>query len=124
MMEKKRLLIIDDDLRIREATRFVFEGDFEISVASTKEEALAIYDREVPDAVFLDIDLNGLPQGWEVLREIRSRGRKALILIITGQGEEKENPLASEADAFFIKPCAPKPIREFLGTQGMLPKKN
>ena len=120
MMGKKRLLIIDDDARVRDATRFAFKGDFEIFEASDPDGALRTYDQVNPHVVFLDLELKGLMAGWEILREIRKRGSHTLVLMVTSHGEEKNNPLASKADAFFEKPCGPKPIRKFLCDRGVL----
>jgi hypothetical protein len=40
--------------------------------------------------------------------------------MVTGLEGERGNALTKEADGFFVKPCGPLPIREFLIKKGLL----
>ncbi len=119
-MEKKTLLVVDDNEDVRQATRRAFGRDFEIFEAADQGEALVIYDTKSPDVVFLDIDLNGLPRGWDILQRIRERGRKAIVLLVTSLATAEKHPLISQADGLFPKPFDLKSMRTFLAKKGML----
>lgn len=121
-MRKKKLLVVDDDPEVRHATRFAFERDFDVLEARDEKEALRIYDENSPDVVFLDIVFHGIPKGWEILKEIRKRGRKTLVVLVTALASAERNPLAGLADGFFAKPFDLYAVNTFLAERGMLPK--
>lgn len=123
-MEKKKLLVVDDNEDVRQATRRAFGRDFEIFEAADQNEALLIYDTKSPDLVFLDIDLNGLPRGWDILQRIRERGRRAVVLLVTGLATAERHPLFSQADGHFPKPFDLKSMRSFLAEKGLAPCQN
>ncbi len=77
------------------------------------ETALASIQREVPDAVLLDLMLPGM-QGLELCKILRKRDRTASlpILILTARGEEIDKLLGFElgADDYITKPFSPREI--------------
>ncbi|MBI2391040.1 MAG: response regulator transcription factor [Deltaproteobacteria bacterium] len=80
-----KLLIVDDDARIREALRILVEGsgDFEIAgEAASVEEARAALSDLAPDLVLLDL---GLPDGSgvDLLKSARAAGRAPLAIVLT-----------------------------------------
>lgn len=80
-----KLLIVDDDARIREALRFLVEGSGEIEVvgeAATIEGARALLARDTPDVVLLDL---GLPDGSgvDLLNGMRAAGRAPIAIVLT-----------------------------------------
>lgn len=119
---KKKLLVVDDDPEVRRATRFAFERDFDVFEAGDEKEALRVLDEQSPDMVFLDIVFHGIPKGWEILKEIRKRGRKALVVLVTALASAERNPLAGQADGFFAKPFDLYKVNTFLAERGMLPE--
>ena len=118
----KKLLVVDDDPEVRRATRFAFEGDFVILEAWDEKEALRLFDEESPEVVFLDIMFHSVPKGWGILKEIRKRGRKALVILVTALASAEKNPLATEADGVFAKPFDLYAVNAFLAGKGMLPQ--
>ena len=120
----KKLLVVDDDPEVRGATRFAFERDFVILEAGDEEEALRLFDEESPEVVFLDIIFFGLPKGWEILKKIRSRGKKTLVILVTALHSAEKNPHRGEADGFFAKPFDLDQVKCFLAEKGMLPAEN
>ena len=117
---RKKLLVVDDHEGVRSATRRVFERDFEILEAGDESEALRLYEAAAPDVVLLDIDLHGMPQGWDILTRIRKLGRKTVVLLVTGLALADRHPLAGQADGVFGKPYDINLVRSFLAEKGML----
>lgn len=104
-----KILVVDDDPAIRELLtgKLVAEG-FQILQAANGEDALKKVDAEKPDIVLLDLVMPGL-NGFEVLRQIRSRCQDKWIPVIIFSGQEDLESLkqayALEADHYITKPC-------------------
>ncbi|HEY7820594.1 MAG TPA: response regulator, partial [Vicinamibacteria bacterium] len=59
-MLKPRILVVDDEEPIRKTLRMALEyEDYEVSEASSGQEALALLERDPADLVFLDIKMPG-----------------------------------------------------------------
>ncbi|SFO24282.1 two component transcriptional regulator, LuxR family [Pseudobutyrivibrio sp. JW11] len=84
-MEKKRILLVDDDELITMSLEMIIsaEADFEIvGKGGSGREAVALYDELEPDLLLMDIrmaDMNGL----EAAEEILANHRDATILFLT-----------------------------------------
>jgi two-component system, NarL family, nitrate/nitrite response regulator NarL len=101
---KIRILIIDDQLMVREGLRMLIEqhqGTKVVAMASTRLEALEILDRENIDLIILDLELGGystlpfLPQ----LREAAKTGR---ILVLTSARDSETHQQAAELGAMGV----------------------
>ncbi len=104
-----RVLVVDDNKDCADTLRDLLDmSGFGGTVAYTGKEALQAVERELPDAVLLDI---GLPDvdGYEVCRRIRSSGLKKqpVLIALTGWGQEKDRRLAETAgfDSHLTKPA-------------------
>jgi signal transduction histidine kinase/CheY-like chemotaxis protein len=68
---KGTVLVIDDDPQVREMVRFHLVRDgYDVLLASTGEEGLAIASKERPSAITLDILLPQM-DGWQVLTALK-----------------------------------------------------
>ncbi len=107
---KPRLLIVEDDEDIRTQMKWALAKDYEVFTAGDRGEALAVLEREGPQAVTLDLGLPPHPadtsEGFAALTELLERDPLLKVIVITGQGE-KENALKAVAEGaydFFLKP--------------------
>ena len=66
-----KLLIVDDELGSRESLRLIFKSDYEVRLAASAAEALALVARETVDVVLLDVILPG-QSGVDVLRQLQA----------------------------------------------------
>ncbi|HEV7681034.1 MAG TPA: ATP-binding protein [Pyrinomonadaceae bacterium] len=87
--DKLRVLVVDDEMAVREVLREALEGEgCEVLVAESGEMALKIYDAKAGklDVVFTDI---GMPEmsGWELASEIRRRSETIPLAIVSGWAE-------------------------------------
>jgi signal transduction histidine kinase/FixJ family two-component response regulator len=83
---KLRVLVVDDEIAIREVLRESLEAEgCEVVVADSGEMALKLYDARAGnlDVVFTDI---GMPEmsGWELASEIRKRSATIPLAIVSG----------------------------------------
>lgn len=101
---KLRVLIVDDDARVRRALRSLIECAPDLTVvgeAGSTRSAQRL-DLEVrPDVVVLDLLLPQASDGLRVLRELRRRDRP--VVAISGMGELGPEAVATGAHAFLEK---------------------
>ena len=97
---KPRILVIDDEVAIRDSMRTILEYQgYECLVAPTGEDGLALIERESPDLVFLDIKMPGL-DGIEVLSRIRASRDTLPVVIVSAHGSIGTAVEATKLGAF------------------------
>jgi DNA-binding NtrC family response regulator len=83
----RSILIIDDDAANLELMAGAFASwGWRVHTAHAGEAGLALYDRERPDLVLLDLDLAG-NRGLGVLVELRRRDPEATVIMLTTEGD-------------------------------------
>ena len=110
-MEKPKILVVDDDARIRKLLRIYLEkADFCVSEAENGLEALLQLQQDKPDLVVLDIMMPVL-DGLETCRQIRKLGNTP-ILLLTAKTEADDKLLAFDggADDYVEKPFNPQEV--------------
>ncbi len=110
-MDKKRVLIIDDDVLLVELIKTVLEDEYEVSIATDGETGLMATPVDKPDLILLDIEMSGM-NGYEVCRRIRANTNlefQPAILFVSGNCTPEERLAAYDvgADDFVIKPLEP-----------------
>jgi DNA-binding response OmpR family regulator len=99
-MNKRRLLLVDDDEDLRKTLvdQLMHYREFDIDVASTANEALKLVRAVHVDLMILDV---GLPDmdGREAVKILRSEGFKSPILMLTGHVSEADEILGLESGA-------------------------
>jgi two-component system response regulator NreC len=96
-----RVFIVDDHAVLRQALRFLLQGQPGIEVvgdASNGREALEAAETLQPDVVLMDMVMPGL-NGIEATRQIRRRLPKTKVLILTGYMEDEQIAAALKAGA-------------------------
>ncbi len=106
MGEKPRVLVVDDDAGIREtmADILALEG-YDVTLAASGEEAVAIAQRERFDVALLDIRMPGM-NGVEALKMIKGLDPTIRVIMITGfeVGTLLDEAMEAGAEAVFRKP--------------------
>ncbi len=111
MSDKQRILLVDDDVNICHLVRLYLEKEgFELVETSRGDEGLAVFKRQPPDLVLLDVMLPGI-DGLQVLREIRKLG-KTPVIMLTAKDETFDKVLGLElgADDYITKPFENKEL--------------
>ena len=86
-MEKKKLLIVDDQNGIRVLLVEVFKTEgYETYQASNGKMAIDIVKRESPDLVLLDMKIPGM-DGLEILKHIKQYNPTLNVIMMTAYGE-------------------------------------
>ena len=85
MPTRPRVLIVDDELGVRESLRAILGSDHDVLTASSGDEALEIVRREPVDLVTLDLRMPGM-NGIAVLEQIKRYDPEIEAIILTGYG--------------------------------------
>lgn len=110
-MEKIRILIADDEERIREMIReYTILDKYDIDEASDGLEALELFKQQEYSLIILDVMMPKM-DGWSVCREIR-RTSHVPIIMLTARGEEYDKLFGFElgVDDYIVKPFSPKEL--------------
>jgi DNA-binding NtrC family response regulator len=109
----KTVLVVDDDPTQRRLIQGVLEREgFAVSHAENGDEAIrALNAGAVADVVLLDLAMPGI-SGQDTLKEMRARGFKQPVIVITATGGIDTVVQAMQAGAvdFFVKPASPERI--------------
>ena len=105
------ILVADDEASIRRIleTRLKMIG-YDVVTASDGEEALAMFNKQTPDLIVLDVMMPKL-DGYGVTREVR-RTSDVPIIILTALSDVSERITGLElgADDYVTKPFSPKEL--------------
>ena len=109
-MEKLKILVVDDESRMRKLVRdFLVKQNFDVLEAGDGEEAVDIFFKEKDIAlIILDVMMPKM-DGWQVCREIRKYS-KVPIIMLTAKGDERDELQGFDlgVDEYITKPFSPK----------------
>lgn len=114
--EKKRLLIIEDDLGLQKQLRWTFD-QYVVSVASDRESALAMVRRHQPAVITMDLglppDQDGSSEGLATLQQILALASDTKIIVLTGNQDHANALKAIEIGAYDFqqKPFDPEMLK-------------
>ena len=109
-MDKIKILIVDDESRMRKLIRDFMEREgYQVLEASDGVEAMDLfYAHKDIDLIILDVMMPRM-DGWEVCKEVR-RYSKVPIVMLTARAEERSELKGFElgVDEYIAKPFSPK----------------
>lgn len=120
----KRILIVDDQVEVRELVEVTLRSDgYQVFQAKSGEEAIEIARSVKPDLIIMDIMMPGGMDGLEATRALKNdlETKGSIIIMLTAKGQEadKEIGLQVGADDYFAKPFSPleliEKVEEVLG---------
>ncbi len=106
--QKHRILVVDDETRIRDLLRIVLESrGYSVIEASDGLEAVQSAKDLEPDLIILDVLMPNL-NGFDSLKQIR-RFSDCPVIMLTAKGEDYDQleGFDSGADDYVIKPFTP-----------------
>ncbi len=105
---RPRLLVVDDERAVRSALRVnLAKAGYEVVLAASAEEALALLVSRPPDLVLTDVMMPGL-SGHELLARLQNSHPDLPVVIMTGHGSVESAVAAMKAGAadYIIKPVS------------------
>ena len=116
--ENSKILIIDDEPEIRYTlSRFLTRNGFEVKTAGTLKEGKLKIRKNIPDLVFLDVNLPD-GNGIEELPDFSSQSAKSVFIIMSAfdHKEAKEKALNLGAKVFLSKPFNIEELNQIVNT--------
>ncbi len=104
-MSQPSLLIVDDEVGVRESLKIVFSKDYRLLEADSVEVAIQKVQEERPEIVFLDILMPGA-DGLKALMRIKELNPNCEVIMLTALNAERTASIAKESGAFdyVVKP--------------------
>jgi DNA-binding response OmpR family regulator len=106
-----KILIVDDDIELRELIGFALrQAGYLVVTAADGAEALTMFDREQPDLLILDVNLPQI-SGLEVCRRVRETATTPIMMLTVRSSEEDQvQGLDMGADDYLTKPFSPRTL--------------
>lgn len=113
-MEKKRILVIDDEPNLLEVIRIRLEAnDYEVLTAQDPLAGLEIAKEERPDLIIMDVimpKVNGLRLLRILKREDETKDIPVIILSVKWHENNHKAGMDAGADYYLTKPYDPKEL--------------
>ena len=110
-MKEINILIVEDEIKIREIVRiYAVKEQYEIYEAGSGEECFGLLDERDYQMIILDVMLPDT-DGWTILRKIRKE-KNIPVIMLTARGEEDDKLLGFDlgADDYVTKPFSAKEL--------------
>jgi len=113
---RPRVLVVDDEIGVRESLRTILQGECEVVTAGGGDKALEVLMREPVDVMTLDLKMPGLG-GIGVLERAKQIDPDLEVLIITGYGslDTAVQGLRLHAFDYLSKPFDISHVRHLIG---------
>lgn len=112
-LEKKKLLIIEDDIGLQKQLRWSLDA-YEVFVAGDRESALTMMRRHEPAVVTMDLGLppdpDGASEGFAILQKILSLAPDTKVIVLSGNQDRANavKAIGMGAYDFHQKPADPE----------------
>jgi len=111
MPDKKKILVIDDDVDITDSLKAILSASgFEAYTASNGMDGIAAVDSVKPDLVLCDMMMEQVDAGNRVALEIRKKDKKTPIYLLSSIGAATAQNIELDKLGFngvFQKPVSP-----------------
>ena len=107
-----KILVVDDDLELLRLIAFALrQAGYMVLEAQDGPSGVALFERERPDLVVLDVNLPRL-NGFEVLKRIRAASSAAPVMMLTVRSAEEDQVQGLDlgADDYLAKPFSPRTL--------------
>ncbi len=115
MIPKRTILIVDDELGVRESLKMILKPMYQIQTAADGKEALQSVEKETIDLVTLDLKMPGI-SGLEVLQRIKESHPDVEVVIITAyhSAENQQEAARYGAAGVITKPFNAPELIDYL----------
>ncbi len=124
--EVQHVLFVDDEPRVLTSMRALFRRDFNVHLANSGKEALALLKVQPVDVIVTDQRMPGL-SGVETLAHVKRLAPNAMRILLTGyadanaiQGSINEG----EVFRFLNKPCRPDLLKQTVALAARIAREN
>jgi CheY-like chemotaxis protein len=103
-MPELRVLVVDDEADIRATVSAMLEIEgYDVDEAANGADALQVVETQAPDLILLDMRMPVL-DGWGFASELRRRGHRTPIVVMTAARDAARWAAEIAAASFIAKP--------------------
>ncbi len=100
MDNHSHVLVVDDEPTICSLMNvFLTQKGYQVQIANTGEDALALFQEAYPDIVLLDISMPGM-RGIDVLRRMKEINANSGVIMLSAYGDDETIQEAMDMGAF------------------------
>jgi DNA-binding response OmpR family regulator len=104
MIERNNVLLVEDDLSVREAlTKVLNAENYEVFSATCCQEAIVLGSQSKIDVVLLDLNL-GDEDGWDAFEALKASRPELPIIVASAQSDRLSHSSAAHACGVLEKP--------------------
>jgi two-component system NtrC family response regulator len=104
MVKRSNVLLVEDDLSVREAlTKLLSAENYEVFSATTCGEAILLGTQSKIDVVLLDLNL-GDEDGWDAFQALKASRPELPIIVASAQPDRLSHSSAAHASGALEKP--------------------
>lgn len=112
--ERANVLFVDDEPRVLSSMRALFRRDYNVHLANSGAEALAMLETTDVDVIVSDQRMPGMT-GVDVLKACKDRAPRAMRILLTGYADRDAIEASineGEVFRYLTKPCARETLQE------------
>ena len=122
MQEGKHVILcVDDDPDILDSLKMVLEGNgYVFTGAANAEEGLRKYKSESPDLVIVDLMMEEVDAGTNLVKELKALGNEKPVYMLSSVGDEMNQNIDTTSlglSGVFQKPVKPDALLKALSTK-------
>lgn len=88
----KKILLVENNIDFAYALKWHFErSEFAIITCTTGQEAIDLFNKNLPDLLLFDINLDGELTGMDVAKEIRKIDKNTPIIFMSGENNSPKD---------------------------------
>lgn len=120
-----KVLVVDDQKSILLYIQAILSSEgYNVTCASSGEEALELYKKENYDLVISDAIMPPGMNGYDLIQNIKAYKETAIVVLLTGKREKEDvlKGIEAGADDYVVKPVDPQLL--LMKVQKLVPKNN
>ena len=112
-MNKKLVLVVDDDADLRKQMSMMLEKQYRVATAASGKECLESVAKERPDCIIMDVIMDDLTDGLETAKKIKEDKKTQDIPVLMLTSVNQSYDYRSQVDAsYFPHDCwMDKPVK-------------
>jgi two-component system response regulator LytT len=113
---KKKILIVEDEVLISEHLKRIVQnqGYEALEICEDYNETIDLLKTVTPDLVFLDIRMNGVDDGIEIAKHLRTKDIPFIFITSFSDKETLKNAIYQKPIGYVLKPFSKEDITEQL----------
>ncbi len=109
MSDARKILCVDDDPDILSFLRIVLEKEgYEVHTAESAETGISAYKETAPDLMILDLMMEEVDAGTNMVKKLRLMGNEAPIIMLSSTGDNLS--MAADTSELGLSAIFQKPV--------------